>query len=204
MQRFRWDLSHCFSRRFAYVGRAWIFFSFLLHWLVQVNGLQMVAAAAVAIFNTEWSRPILTLTTGVSCDSLSSGATQQDTLQLRGRKAKTQGSTLMLDNVLQRFSRSNKARIRETDEPGLFFMFCFYLRASNNNDAVGTRLYQSTVKQNQSQETHRQHSKSCGFWFSSLCVQSVNIWRRPNEMESQRVAPAFPWSEEPSSEPLSI
>jgi hypothetical protein len=52
---------------------------FFLHWLeLQVNGLQMVAAAAVAIFNTPgWPQPLLTLESKRVQDlviSLSSGA----------------------------------------------------------------------------------------------------------------------------------
>lgn len=63
-----------------------LLFSPFLHWLFQVNRLQMVAAAVAAIFNTWWPQP-LTLRSAISDSALTSSA-QQDTL-LRPTEHKT-------------------------------------------------------------------------------------------------------------------
>lgn len=92
----------------------------------------------------------------------------------------------------QRFSRSNKARTRETDEPKSFFFLFPYEQTT-----ITMLFEQGCISQQSNRKKVERQTVCTGFWFSSFSIQSVNIWRRPNEMESQRVSrPPFPvqWS----------
>lgn len=112
------SLSLSLRSLFMYAKLFSFLFLFFLHWLFQVNRLQMVAAAVAAIFNTGWPQ-LLNLAADFAARLTSSA--QQDRLQskeaiTRGERHDTGQKQIMFDKCFPTiFFRSNKTRKKRTD-----------------------------------------------------------------------------------------
>ena len=98
----------------------------------------------------------------------------------------------MLDNVFPKIFSFKQSTYKRNGWTKVFFFLFPY------EQTTITMLFEQGCISQQSNRTKVERQTVCtGFWFSSFSVQSVNIWRRPNDMESQRVSrPPFPvqWS----------